>query len=296
MPRLDAPFARLAAHRGILPEGLVWDSQRGRLSWVDIELGTLHVADVTDDHVRPLTVLDLGDQLGCALPSEDGGWICGLGRSLARVSPMGVIERSAPILRDGERFNDGHIDPKGRLVIGSLRTAGPDGRQVIVRLESDGALTLLDDALGISNGIGWSPDGAVMYNADTAARTITTRCYGDRVGRPTTLIEVGGMPDGIAVDSSGRIWVTVFDQGRVDCYSPDGGLLPAESIVVPDAHVASVAFGGGLMFIATGMPIMANWLRLRRPGDGFILYQPTGVSQATLRAWTPTPLPSHLER
>lgn len=296
MPQLDAPFARVAAHRGILPEGLVWNPQRGRISWVDIELGTLHVADVIDERVRPLSAFDLGDQLGCALPSEDGGWICGLGRSLARVSPTGQVERSVPILRDGERFNDGHIDPQGRLVVGSLRTAGPDGRQVVVRLEPDGTLTLLDNAVGISNGIAWSPDGAMMYHADTVARTITQRSYDDQVGPAMTLIDVGGMPDGIAVDSAGRIWVTVFNEGRVDCYSPDGRLLPAASIVVPDAHVTSIAFGGGTLFVATGMPIMPGWLRLRRAGDGFILVRSTDITGAAHRAWTPTPLPSHLER
>ena len=291
--------ARVAADRGILPEGIVWDVAAERLTWVDIELGQLHEAEVIDGEVRALSVLELGDQLGCALPSATAGWVCGLGRSLATVTAGGVVTATPPLLAQSERFNDGHIDPQGRLVIGTLHSDGPDGRQLLLRLEHDGAVTMLSDALGISNGLAWSPDGAWLYHADTAAQIISRRAYGDQVGEAEMFVEVGGMPDGIAVDGAGNLWVTVFDAGRVDCYAPDGALISEHTIVQPDAHVTSVGFAGtdlDVLLFATGMPVMPGWLQLRRGQDGWLFALPAPVRGLATRRWTPAPLPATLAR
>lgn len=292
----DVPTpARVAAERGILPEGILWDAAAQRLSWVDIELGLLHLATVEHGTVRRISTLDLGDQLGCALPADGGGWVCGLGRSLATVSPMGVVTATPPLLGDSERFNDGHIDPQGRLVIGTLNSDGPDGRQLLLRLEHDGRVTTLSDTVGISNGLAWSPDGAWLYHADTAARVLTRRAYGDEVGAPEVLLEIDGMPDGIATDADGNLWVTVFDAGRVDCHAPDGALLPERTVVLPDAHIASVGFGGpdlDVLLVATGMPIMRRWLQRRRGQDGWLFALPSPVRGLPAHPWTPAPLPT----
>lgn len=297
-PQSRPALARVAATRGILPEGIVWNPWAERLTWVDIELGLLHVATVAST-ATVLSVLDLGDQLGCALPSSAGGWVCGLGRSLAVVSAMGVVDATPPLLRESERFNDGHIDPQGRLVIGTLNSDGPDGEQLLLRLEHDGTVTTLEDTVGISNGLAWSPDGSTLYHADTAARTITRRPYGDVVGEPTVFVTIDGMPDGIAVDADGCLWVTVFDAGRVDCYAADGTWLAERSIVVPNAHVASVGFAGpalDVLVLATGMPVMRQWLRRRRADDGYIFTMPAPARGLPPIPWSPVPLPSRLTR
>lgn len=292
-------FERVAAARGILPEGIIWRSTGEQLSWVDIELGLLHVAAVDGGSVRMKSIFDLGDQLGCALPSAAGGWICGLGRSLATVSELGIVSATPPLLGDSERFNDGHIDPQGRLVIGTLNTSGPDGHQLLLRLENDARVTIIDDTLGISNGIAWSPDGLTMFHADTAARTITRRDYGDIIGPPEVFAVIGGMPDGIAVDADGRVWVTVFDQGRVDVYSATGELLPEQSIVLPNAHIASVGFAGpslDVLVLATGMPVMPQWLRRRRGDDGYLFVGHSVTTGQAATEWIPTELPHRIER
>ncbi|GEM_PF-889440 len=289
--------SRVASERGILPEGIVWDAATQRLSWVDIELGRLHVAAMIDGAVRLLSVFELGDQLGCALPASGGGWVCGLGRSLATVDLAGDVQRTRPLLNESERFNDGHVDASGRLVIGTLNSDGPDGRQLLLRLEHDGDVTVISDTVGISNGLAWSPDGAWLYHADTAARVVTRRAYGDRIGAAETLIDVGGMPDGIAVDAAGDVWVTVFDAGRVDCYDATGRLRPERSIVIPDAHIASVGFAGpdlDVLLVATGMPIMPQWLRRRRGSDGWLFALPASARGLQSHAWTRGPLPGSL--
>jgi sugar lactone lactonase YvrE len=293
-------LVRIGSERGILPEGIVWHAESNRLSWVDIELGRLHIAAFDGGTARLLQVLELGDQLGCALPSANGGWVCGLGRSLATVSPMGIVDATAPLLFESERFNDGHVDSDGRLVIGTLNSDGPDGRQLLIRLEHDGSVSVLDDRVGISNGIAWSPDGRWLYHADTAARTISRRAYGDEVGPAERFITVDGMPDGIAADSEGNLWVTIFDQGRVDCHDPTGRRVAERSLVLPDAHITSVGFGGpglDVLFVATGMPVMRHWLRRRRGGDGWVYSGPAAPARGlAAHEWRPAALPSTIPR
>lgn len=288
-------FARTAATRGILPEGIVWDATAQHVSWVDIELGLLHRGDIVDGIVRARSVWELPDQLGCALPAAGGGWVCGLGRALAVVSPLGVVEEVGPaLLRPSERFNDGHIDADGRLVIGTLDSDGDTGHQLLLRLEHDGALTTLSDEIGLSNGIAWSPDGRWLYHADTAHRVITRRAYGDDVGPAEDFADIDGMPDGICVDATGDLWVTVFDAGRLDRFAPDGRRRDDASIVLPSAHVTSVAFGGAhldTLLVTTGMPIMREWLRRRRPEDGWLFSAPASVRGLPTTPWRRAPLP-----
>lgn len=294
-----AAAARSGTARGILPEGIVWDAHADRLSWVDIELGQLHVGEVVDGIVHARSVWELPDQLGCALPSSDGGWICGLGRSIAAVSARGVVEVGRPLLRESERFNDGHIDADGRLVVGTLDSDGETGRQLLLRLEHDGTLTTISDEVGLSNGIAWSPDGAWLYHADTARRTVTRRAYGDTVGAPETFADIEGMPDGIAVDASGDLWVTVFDAGRIDRFDAEGRRRAGASLAFPAAHPTSVAFGGpdlDVLLVTTGMPIMRQWLRRRRGDDGWIFAAPAPTRGLASHRWRPSPLPSALDR
>lgn len=299
-PTIHEDFlSRIGSPRGILPEGLVWDAERAQVSWVDIELGTLSVATMDQRALRLSAVLDLGDQLGCAVPAVGGGWVCGLGQRLATVSAQGLVDATPVLLENNERFNDGHADPSGRLVIGTLNSDGPDGRQLLLRVEPGGQVTVLDDAVGISNGIAWSPNGAVFYHADTADRMIWQRAYGDEPGPKQPFAPIAGMPDGIAVDSDGCVWVTVFDRGRIDCFTPDGQALPDRSIVLPDAHVASIAFGGpdlDILLIATGMPVMRGWQRLRRGQDGYVFTRSAPVRGSAVHAWQPAKLPTSLPK
>lgn len=290
---------RVEMERGILPEGIVGDGPSRTVSWVDIELGALHTGTVARGAITHERTIETGDQLGCALPSEAGGWVCGLGRSLATVWAAGAIEATPPLLRPSERFNDGHVDPQGRLVIGTLDSDGPNGRQLLLRLEHDGAVTMISETVGISNGIAWSPDGAWMYHADTAARTISRRSYGSEVGPPEPFLAIDGMPDGIAVDEHGRLWVTVFDAGRVDVYDPEGTRRPELTVTLAEAHVASVGFAGpdlDVLVLATGMPLMRGWLALRRPRDGWLFTMPSPARGLPVRRWTPAPLPAELPR
>ena len=104
------------------------------------------------------------------------------------------------------------------------------------------------DGLTISNGLGWSPDGATMYLA-TPARVSSTRSLSTRergtISDGRVLVEVAeeiGAPDGLTVDAAGDLWVAIYGGGRVHRYSPDGVLR--EVLLSRPRRRTSCAFAG----------------------------------------------------
>jgi sugar lactone lactonase YvrE len=56
------------------------------------------------------------------------------------------------------------------------------------------------------------------------------------------LMPVDGVPDGMAIDCDGGVWIAMFGGGQLRRYRADGGL---DRIVrLPVTHPTSVAFGG----------------------------------------------------
>jgi sugar lactone lactonase YvrE len=180
VPEIAQP---LGTERFVLSEGPVWDPDSASVTWVDIEAGLVLTARWADGALMPPARVETGEHVGCAIPLRHGRTLVALTRRLALVEADGTIRRSRELIPAGTRFNDGKIDPQGRLVIGTLSLAGPDEAQSLLRLEHDGAVTVLDDDLLLANGLGWSPDGRTLYSVDTLAETIYRRDYGaDAIG------------------------------------------------------------------------------------------------------------------
>jgi sugar lactone lactonase YvrE len=62
-----------------------------------------------------------------------------------------------------------------------------------------------------------------------------------------------GMPDGLAVDTDGCLWVALAGGGAVRRYAPDGAVV--EQVDLPVAFPTSCAFGGDDLtdlFVTTG--------------------------------------------
>jgi sugar lactone lactonase YvrE len=99
----------------------------------------------------------------------------------------------------------------------------------------------------ISNGLGWSPDGAAMYFIDTPTRTIRRFAFdveSGAIGEPVVLdlSAWSGLPDGMAVDVEGNLWVAFWGGWAVRRFSGAGELL--SEIAVPVACPTSCTFGG----------------------------------------------------
>ena len=230
-----------AAAPALLGEGPVWDPLRGELVWVDIERGLVHRRRPGEADVS----LDLGQQLGCAVPRAAGGLALALRDGFALLPPDGGPARLvAPVeqQRSDTRMNDGACDSRGRFWAGTMSLGGDTRTAALYRLDPDLGVTRVLPGLSISNGLGWSPDDRLMYHVDTPRGRIDVYEFdlvSGAIGGRRAAIAVAaeqGRPDGLAVDAEGGIWVALWGGGAVQRYSLEGRAGPAHRATGEPGH------------------------------------------------------------
>ena len=156
--------------RAFLGEGPVWDGRIGRLAWVDILEGRLHLTA----HDGGTRTIQLPGAVGCLVPRASGGWVVALADGFWSVSEAGVAERLVDVQSDRPdlRFNDGKCDPAGRFWAGTMALDHRAGAGSLYRLDPDLSVHRMVDGVAISNGIDWSLDGRTMYYVDTPTHRI----------------------------------------------------------------------------------------------------------------------------
>jgi gluconolactonase len=125
------------------------------------------------------------------------------------------------------------------------RAAAPGGQDKtrVYRVGTDGNVSVVDDSIANPNGIALSPDGNTLYVAGGGEQGVL-RAYALVDGQPRDprdLLTDVVVPDGLAVDCLGNLYVTEHTQRRVRVVSPEGA--PLATIAV-DANVTNAAFGG----------------------------------------------------
>lgn len=229
----------------ILGEGPLWHSDRGLLYWVDIEGNSFHTYSIDSGRIDTYQV---GQPVGCLAFRSSGGLVMGLRDGLAfwdhKTAEIEMI--SAPEKeRNGARFNDGKVDPKGRFWAGTI---GEDDHSSLYRLDPDGKVHTMETGIQISNGLGWSPDAKTMYYTDSPLRKIYAYDFDLESGSITNrrdLVNVpspDGLPDGLTVDSEGFIWSAHWDGWRITRYDPEGKI--ERVIYLPVQRPTSCTFGG----------------------------------------------------
>ena len=158
---------------------------------------------------------------------------------------------------EGLRLNDGKTDRQCRFLAGHMRpTGGTEGE--LWQLAQDGSIRRLEFGIGIANGLAFSPDGGMMYFADSATGILRRYDYdtatGTIAGRQDLIDTrpLGSVPDGATVDSQGRIWIALVVAHKIGCFAPDGRLL--HLIDSPVQYPSCPAFGGpdlDVLFVTT---------------------------------------------
>lgn len=229
----------------LLGEGPSWDAESRTLGLVDID-GRAFLT-VSDDGV---THAPTPDFVGCAVPWASGLWLAAIGTDVVGLSPNGQHTPFARLPGDPvrHRANDGKSDPAGRFWVGVMaRNAAPGAGRLCV-VHGDGRTETVLEGLTIPNGLGWSPDGSVMYVTDTAQGTISAYDFdagGGTLARPRPLIRIDprlGGPDGLTVDTEGHVWTALWDGGAVLRIAPDGAVVGVVELPVP--RVTSCCFAG----------------------------------------------------
>ena len=224
-------------------EGPVWWPAWSGLRWVDMLAGDLLAlredGEVTRRHLGPV--------LAALRPRAGGGLVAALDRQFALAGAGdGELRPFGPIWADtAVRFNDGGCDPQGRFYCGSMTWDSTPGAGSVWRLDPDGSTRVVLRGVTVSNGIGWSPDGGTAYYIDTATHRLDAFDHDPDRGlsgrRPLARIDEA-LPDGLAVDADGCVWVALMGGGAVHRYRPDGTL--EDKVQVPVRQVTACTFGG----------------------------------------------------
>jgi len=117
---------------------------------------------------------------------------------------------------------------------------GPNGElkfSGVYAVKPAGETKLLTKEWETPNGIGLSPDEKTLYVADTRGGHIHAYPVNKdgTVGAGAKFCDLPG-PDGMAIDTAGRVWCTASDGVRI--HSPEGALLHTIEVPEPPANCA----------------------------------------------------------
>lgn len=238
------------AHHG---EGPVWDEVANCLRWVDLLRGDV-LSLRADGSVDRLHV---GDVAAALRPRAAGGLVVAVERGFASVdADESTIRRLPELWSDPSvRMNDGGCDPQGRFYCGSMAYDAAPGRGALHRLDPDGGSEVVLAGVTISNGLGWLAGGDAALYVDSPTQRIDVLDFDAGSGRfgerrPFVAVEpAAGMPDGIALDVEGGVWVALWGGGAVHRYDAAGRLDAVVEIGV--RNVTACALHGGDLFVTT---------------------------------------------
>jgi gluconolactonase len=241
-PRLDHPEG-LAVHR----DGSVWcGGERGQIYRITADGSSIEQVTSTD-----------GFCLGMTFDSEGNLFVC----DLKHAAVMKLDARSEKLEQFADGV-DGHplqipnfpaFDAEGRMYVSDSHIFKEPGPGVF-RFRPDGSGELwYGEPINFANGLNLSPDGRHLYVAETFGNAVFRIPIG-RDGSAGVREEVaslpGVLPDGLAFDSAGNLYVGCYEQSQVLRVDPGGTV---ERLIWDEeahllCHPTNLAFRGSTLF------------------------------------------------
>lgn len=257
-----APSGALVATRIAAADG---DGSKGLYEgpvWTD---GALYFSDFTfadgfPSRIRRLTAagtletaIDGSGSNGLALGAD--GALVAATHDRKELSRYDLVDGSR--MRIAGEFGGQPFNSPNDLVIGGdgtiwftdpdyQRAAAPGGQDKtrVYRVGTDGNVSVVDDSIANPNGIALSPDGNTLY-VDGGGEQGVLRAYPLVDGKPggphRDLVTDTTIPDGLAIDCLGNIYLTEHTRQRVRVISPQGQEL---ATITVDANLTNATFGG----------------------------------------------------
>ena len=241
--------SRILVDQLCLAEGPVWDDQALVLWFVDITaqqiLRLAPDTGVLDRFAMPAHVGSLG-------LATNGRLVVALRTGVHLFDPASerldflVHPEPDPVTN---RMNDGKVGPDGNFWVGSLDDR-PTRKPVaaLYRVTPGGVSTSIVEGLHCSNGLAWSPDGRVMYHADSSIGRVQAFDFDPELGVATnrrdfiTLDAAQGRPDGAAMDVEGCYWSAGVSAGVINRITLNGVIV--QRIPLPVTAPTMPCFGG----------------------------------------------------
>ncbi len=266
----------VSSHVSVWGEGPLW--HQNRLLYVDIEAHKIIAFNPATGEEK---IWNTGQRVGTVVPRACGGLLWAgddgfffLDEDTGLSTPIADPEPDLP----DNRFNDGKCDPAGRLWAGTI----------CLKKRPDAALYCLHTDLRVekkfapvtnSNGIIWSHDTRTMFYIDTPAKKLRAFDFDNSIGAISNERVIWdtaadpSSPDGMTIDSEGRLWIAFCHGAKVVCFDPATRKIE-EQIDFPCVETTACAFGGPELrdlYITTGMKPgheepLAGRLFVCRPG------------------------------
>src|SRR3984893_12049411 len=272
---------RISGVKNQLGEGPVWDVTEKALYWIDGHMPAIYRLDPKTNEIRSWQV---PKQIGSFALREKGGAICAMSDGFyffdfasgnATPVPNGIVAKQ------GTNFNDGKTDARGRFIAGTLDSKFKESVGSIFSLDASLKCSVLEPAIGCTNGPCFSPDNRTFYCSDSVSRTLASyHCY-PSTGKVSNKREfakikgLGGVADGATVDADGNLWSAIAGGGKIVCFKPDGSV--ARTVEVPAPIITSVMFGGDDLNVLYATSIGMKILGMEPGSEGGALFAIKGL-------------------
>jgi gluconolactonase len=254
------------------PEGVCWSPTEGVL-YAGGEAGQIYRFSLQAGAAELLATVPGGFLLGLAIDGSGRVYACDAGNGcVQRVSGDGAVERySGPIGFP----NYPVFDADGRLWV-SDSGGWEEAAGTLVRIDPDGSTERVLDGMSFANGLAIA--GEWLYAIESSwPRVIRLPLAG---GDPEPVIELDRVvPDGLAFDAEGGLWIGCWQPNRVYRLSPGGALetvvddWTGEYVLTP----TNLAFAGADLDVLVLASLGGRAVKAIDPGvRGAALHYPDG--------------------
>jgi len=258
-------------------EGPVFDGDF--LHWVDIPQGLIHRTNLKSLKTESMS---LGAFIGAAVPLESRDGYAVAYKGGFALAENGTLQPVNPFLTDPEyRMNDAKCDARGRLWGGSCHMRFNPGQGKLHRWDGKDSNKVMIENLALPNGLGWNKENTLMYLADSITKKIFVSDFDladDFVPQFRELITIdSGLPDGLAVDNEGCIWLALWGGSRVVRISPQGTIISEHHF--PVTQPSSCAFGvDGTLYVTSARAGLSESDLAQQPLAGSLFTLSTNTS------------------
>ncbi|XP_062599719.1 regucalcin-like [Saccostrea cucullata] len=220
-------------------EGPHWDELTSTLLYLDIHENSIHRLN---PETNVADKIKLEDTVGFVVPARKGGLIAGVGCFLVHVNWDTKKVTKLHEVDKETRFNDGKCNPKGRVWTGTYGAIDPD----VENMPKIGSLYCLDldgnyniNQFSYQNDGYWGLSLYMLLNLRFLF-VANQKVIVDNAGKP---LPDFGFPDGMTIDTEGKLWVACFLASKVVRYDPQTG-QQLHTVKFPALRITSCCFGG----------------------------------------------------
>jgi sugar lactone lactonase YvrE len=269
-----------------LGESPVWDAALSVCYWVDITGKKMFVLNWLTHQVE---VVQFSQMISLVVPGRKGDLILGMQGGIYRFNPKeGALNCLTDFGMDWKqhRCNDGIADSRGRLWVGTMDLDCKEAAGTVYCVNQELQITKQIENVTISNGMAWSPDDTRLYYIDSTSSLVRSYLYEPEEGTirfEKNVVQVPketGLPDGMAIDAEGMLWVAIWGGFGVARYNPANG-RQIGWVELPVPQVSSCCFAGeqlDVLVITTARQGMTPVELNKYPLSGHVFHVRPGVT------------------